>query len=476
VANQIFAQFVSRYDDSRKGGSLPSPEPEATLPTWIPALLKGLNDGPDLTESADPKRQKKLPAQWRLSTSRISPSPAPADDGLAQLSVRAFEDFEHACARLASACPEVAALSLQGVSLDPRLASIYSMNTAPFSARRLDTIVDDIGHRWVIESDEMPGGLAVAYHLDTTYGVNGNRWEHLWKDLTKDGPLVFLVSTDWGRQYVTEFAWLVEHLKRKSYPVHLVTTDQAESLSTDVNGLVRLGSTRIGTIWRQFPIFEAKGRLSEIVEAAYRGGVRLLPEFASWGNKIWFGLFWRYKEHFVEHLPTDSYRLIEESFPNSKLISTENDYPLRFSTTRGEIDIASPQELLGLTRAQRQSLVIKVAGANRHSSRSRGVLVGLNSSNSAWQTGVARFLSMNAEFGIPLILQEMHRAATVSLPVFNARDMTAEVFSARVLERPWTVAGVLTSSILHCIPATTHRLHGSVDMCELPRRLSSEAR
>lgn len=320
------------------------------------------------------------------------------------------------------------------------------------------------------ENDEMPGAFAEVCHIDHAYGINQDRWRRCFDWLCKEGPILFLVSHDWSRVYVPEIKWLVEHLQRLGYPAHFLTTDSLDELNfvegvccTD-QGVFYKGEL-LGTMWRQFPIFETREKLAQLVRAAREGLVRLVPEFAHFGNKVWFSLFWKYQEFFSQWLGVETFALLQTLLPDSHLIVSKESFPC----TVAGFTIESLQELRKLPQEVRNQLVLKICGANTLSARSYGVFIPHGFPKEAWQT----WLDERIQNKQPFIVQRWVESSVERLPVKNIARNTTELFGCRILLRPWLVGNEVVSVSCYAVPARTFRVHGRVDMAVVPVEFGS---
>lgn len=467
IGRQLGSEFVRHYEQSLLDGIFPERSHRVTFPADFPELVARLNAGPDFTPIVNPSYLAQLPVGWKLSTHRVAPEAVTTPDAeLLDLVGRSFTSFELGCRELASISPEVRENTLEGVELDPSLRRIYTTGTAPFGVRRLDTVVDLTGHRWVLENDEMPGGFPLGLHLDIAYGVNQDRWNEALQRLTQNGLIVFLVSDQWSKPYVSEMAWLVERLQELGYRAELVTTTDAERLKISSTGIT-LEDELVATIWRQFPIFEAKGHLADLVRVAHDGGVQMYPTFASWGNKIWFGLFWQELSFFETHLPRLDFETLKAAIPYTEIILDATSFPRTIRLPDRTQEIKSVDEILQLPYSARKHIVLKIVGANAKSARSYGVVLGSIKGNSEWRQRVNTLFAQ----GLPIIIQQAIDPQIVSVPCFTALNESTEVIPTRVLERPWSILGISPTSTVVAVPTTTRRLHGGIDVIELPRLL-----
>jgi hypothetical protein len=310
----------------------------------------------------------------------------------------------------------------------------------------------------------MPGGFPELVHIDRAYGVNQERWARCFEWLFREGPLLFLVSHEWSRCYVTETDWLVEHLRSRGYPALLRMTDQLADVEVTAGGVTCAGE-RVGPIWRQFPVFETQGKLVDIVAAARVGSVRLVPEFGHWGNKVWFSLFRKYAAFFRMALDSATFALLEETLPASHLVRDASSFPGHADG----VNVESMDALRALPEDVRDRLVLKVCGANTLAARSYGVLMGKGLSLETWQRWVDERLALAQ----PFIVQRRLDTGVARLPVRHTGHGCAELFQCRVLLRPWIVGDEIVSVSGCAVPSNTLRVHGRVDMAVLPIQLAT---
>lgn len=473
-ANQIFADFCKRFDMRLVAGDFPwgtrrkneSPPAKVQLPPKTPKLLAALNQGPDLARSiANADFAKGLPAASRISWYRIPLQAVTVDEAKLQGCVDALQAFERACAALLKASPDIRADILAGVELsgDPLAAELYlDPGVDSFTVDRPDLHFTGDGF-FASEVDEMPGGMPELRHIDESYGVNETRWKYFFDALHAEGPLVFLVSDGWSNPYIEETRWLVGDLRRRGYSAVLLTTDRAEDLRVATDGIF-LGEHRIGTIWRQFPIFEARGHLLRLVEAARLGRVRMVPEFAHFGNKAWFALYRGHRDFYAARIP-GHVALLDSLLPDTHLVRSPEDFPCRVGGT----EIASLAALAALPKAARAGIVLKVCGANPLAARSYGVRIGATLTDADWAEWIRDIVAS----GKPFLVQARIDTAVERLPVMNTQRGEAEFFASRWLLRPWSYQGRLISVAGCNVPPDTTKVHGRVDMAVVPYDLST---
>lgn len=447
---------------SAKRGMLGPQDSIAIDQKMMQKTLDALNSGPDVASTiASEEFAKELPRDTRISWIRIPPRPLGYNAGLLQGVVDAMRGFEEASGVLIREDTGVREKILAGVVIpDGRLYSIYADPGVPhFSVARPDVHWRENGVS-VSENDEMPGGMPQLVHLDKAYGVNAGRWKTFFDWLTERGPLVFVVSHKWSKPYIPEIRWLVSYLCAKGYPAMILTTDQMDDLQITGCG-VFLKGTRVGTIWRQFPIFEAACRLADLVIAAHQGIVRMVPEFAHYGNKTWFHIFKERIRWYEDHMRPQEFHTLRSILPESHLIHGAKSFPVQIC----DIAISTSKVLKELAQKERNALVLKICGANNLAARSRGVLIGEGINEPVWSQWIEDKLSRNQ----PFLIQERFPTGVVRIPVYNTASNRDELFAARVLMRPWVYNGGEIVSVHGCaVPKEYFKVHGMVSMAVVP--------
>ena len=428
------------------------------------AVFDRLNSGPDLAKAiADRKFAAELPEGSKISWVRLLPSPLGYSRTVMHAVTIAFRRFEQACQTVLTQDPEIRATILSGLVLkDPRLANVYLNPGVPcFSVARPDLHWTKDGV-CASENDEMPGGMPELALLDLAYGINADAWKAFYDWLTSSGPLVFLVSHEWSKCYIPEVTWLVEHIQKLGYDARLLTTDRLDELQLTADGVYHNGD-RVGTIWRQFPIFETVGKLADLVLLARDGIVRMYPEWAHFGNKAWFHLFWKHQDRYAKLLSESDLSLLRGTIPESHFVNGAQSFPF---TVNG-ILIESPHKLASLPETERDQLVLKVCGANDQAARSYGVLMGKGIKSSDW----SEWVLSRVRDGEPFLVQKMFNTGVVQVPVWHTKQSIGQLFRCKILMRPWVVNGNVLSIHACMVPHTVHKVHGMVSMAVGPVQL-----
>ncbi len=469
-ANQIYADMVRNFNDNLSEGKFPwglprqgEDRPSAVkLPEYMAELVRRLNSGPDLARSiAAEKFALELPTDSKISWIRILPAALIADAGKLTAVMDAFSQFEVASSQLCAMDTDVQELLLAGVALPPDspVRNCYLFPRAEqFSLRRPDLHLTSTG-LFASENDEMPGGLPELFHLDNVYGTNQESWQEAIDWLTAEGPLVFVVSTDWSSVYIEDTSWFVKELVARGYDARMVTTAELDRFDIRPDG-VYLDGDRVGTLWRQFPIFETEGKLAKLVVAAHKGIVRMIPEFAHWGNKSWFSIFRSREDFYREALDPATFAILDEILPDSCLVRSSADFPVSISTAAGRYEINSLKELKRLPADARNLFVLKVTGANDKAARMYGVFMGNNLSDEVWSEWIEERFRLDQ----PFLIQTRFHTAVLRVPVLNTKRGCPELFSSRIMIRPYMLNGRIVSASATVVPSYTERVHGMIDM------------
>ncbi len=474
-AMQLRADFRNNFFHRLNQGNFPWGLPKKKesgprhikLPDHIESVLKSLNSdsAPNLSKIiADTERAVEIPVGSKISWIRVPASPIGIERAYLQKVTDALDRFQEIGTELVRYDEQIHELLLAGVDIPPdtRLRNLYLFPPSKkFSVARPDLHFTGSA-LFASENDEMPGGLPEAVHIDNAYGLHQEEWKETFSWLTENGPLLFLVSHEWSGCYLAEMEWLAGHMKEKGYPTFFVTTEDLSLLNVTEQG-VFFNAERIGTIWRQFPIFETRGKLTDIVEAAASGLVRVIPEFGHFGNKSWFSIFRTHETFFRTHLNGETFHVLEEVLPDSHLVipwDVKTSFPMKVEDLR----IDSLEQLRRLAESERDKLVIKIAGANALSARSYGVFMGHGIKEKDW----ADWIDTRVKENQPFIVQQKLTTGIVEMPVRNTAQKRDEIFRCRVLVRPWVVNGEIISGIATAVPYTTERVHGMVDMAMSP--------
>ena len=486
-AEQLRADFCTRFDicvhelhifpwgHARRGETLPN---RPRLKEEIRTILHNLEQGPDMAGEVFEALRGRLPEGQKISWIRVPDRPAQVNRAMMDQCLDALKTFEQVCTELVQSDPDIAQTLLRGVDLDPNHPELRSAYLFPksdnlalthWSVRRPDMHLCD--KKFVAsENDEMPGGFTDCFHIDRSYGINFDAWRETFDWLCSKGPLLFVVSHQWSKGYILSMQWMAEQMRAMGYPAYCITSTPEDLDRLIIGGNVRLdvdnpegpGGTliRIGTIWRQFPIFETRGKLAELFMASQHGYVRMVPEFAHFGNKTWFAVFREKQYYFREHLTSNQFQTLRMLIPPSAFIAPNEPIDVGIA----QIGLTSFQDLLDLSENERKRLVLKITGANDLAARSLGVFMGHAHKQSDWQAWLNERRSKNEAF----IVQQRFETSVEHLAVYNTSTRQAEPFACRVLLRPWVVGDKLVTSHTACTPHWTTKVHGMVDMAVQP--------
>lgn len=475
-ANQVHSNFFAKFDERLTKQHYPwgPPRKKEAAPVTveefpeaeISSLIHRLNQGPNLHDplvNAKPEDALELPSGTHISWLRVPLNPMRYVGDMTLRSVmKAMEQFQVVSSGLvATSEPTVLRMLSAGVHIpaqEPDLLKVYlSPPTNKFSVRRPD--LHNTGKEiFASEEDEQPGGCFAQAHIDACYGINAERWKRCFDWLTHRGLLLFAVSSEWSKPYLSEFVWAHQYLTSLGYNVALATSDSLESVSVTSSGVFYRGEA-VGMIWRQFPIFEASGKFAEFVRASSGGLVQMVPEFGFWGNKALFSVFRKFNDYFRQNLSPDDFGILDSVLPDSHLVLPD-DIVGSFPFSVASFDVLSLEHLRSLPSSARDQLVLKVCGANTLAARSYGVLMGHGLAEAVWN----EWLDERIRLHQPFIVQRCLPTGKVQVAAYNISRRCTETFLARILMRPWEVNGELVSVSGSAVPADTRKVHGRSDM------------
>ncbi len=460
------------WGKTKAGETLPN---RPRLRDEINIILKNLQNGPDMADEVFEAVKGRIPAGQTFSWIRVPDRTATVNREMMERCLDAMRGFEICCSELLEQHRDVGDRLMLGVTMDPAHPELRDCYLHPkvrdervthWSVRRPDMHV--CGERFVAsENDEMPGGFTDCFHIDRSYAINMDGWRATFNWLCSQGPLLFVVSSEWSKGYITSMRWMAEQMQAMGYPAYLIHGGELNRLHiNNHNVTLELDNQTIvvGTIWRQFPIFETKGKFAELVVASQDGRVRMVPEFAHFGNKSWFALFHERNHFFREHLTAGQFETLTMLIPSSHLVVPNTQINITIAGTQ----LTSYHDLINAPDALRDRLVLKITGANDLAARSYGVFMGHAQKREAW----IEWLSDRARKHEPFIVQERFQASEECIAVYNTASKAAEPFPCKVLVRPWVVADRYVTSHTACTPHYTTKVHGMVDMAVQPIELS----
>lgn len=425
-----------------------------TLPSETTDILARLNGGPDMAGEVNERVRAELPKDSRISWIRVPGAVASYPRLTMERTLRAIAAFERASAALVDQ-PGLSERLLAGVDIpdrDPAIVDAYlhprfgDQPITEWSVRRPDMHVN--GNDLVSsENDEMPGGFFDLWHVDEAYGINADGWQAAFDWLLSEGPLAIVVSDQWSQVYLSSARWMADKLCAMDRRVMVITTPEVEEMVMSEQGVFFRGE-RIGTVWRQFPVFETKDGLARLVMAAQEGRVRMVPEFAHFGSKTWYALFWENQHAFAARMAPEDFALLQKLVPRSRLVLSSD----------------STESLFDLSDAARAQWVLKLTGASDRTARSLGVVIGLAQTKLEWEQWIRERIDRRE----PFIVQHRFDTSVEEVAVYNTRTKSPELFPCKVLMRPWMLGGRLISTSCAVTPKWTTKVHGMVDMAVVP--------
>ena len=196
--------------------------------------------------------------------------------------------------------------------------------------------------------------------------------------------------------------------------------------------------------------------------AAYDGKVRLVPEFAPYGNKTLFSAFRSHESFYRDAMTADEFGVLDNVLPRSYIVGGSQESPYPFTLDGYQINSLS--DLRQAPKELRDTAVLKICGANNLAARSYGVLMGNGIDADDWQ----QWIDDRSAAKQPFIVQHRLEQGIARIPVMNTKTGYPELFSCRILARPWSINDELVSIHGCAVPSYLFKVHGMVDMAIVP--------
>ncbi len=359
---------------------------------------------------------------------------------------------------------------------------------------RPDLIPTEVG-MIASELDSVPGGIGLTAALYEAYALlSENGGKTVWNQegllegfermirsrSTKKDPFLAIVVSEESRAYRAEMLWLAKRLSRRGLlsivaePSEIHFSD--EGLSVEIDGQKR----GIDVLYRFFELFDLKNipKSEPMLYAAKKKKVVMIPPpKAQLEEKSLFALFHHptLQTYWQRHLGAETTKVLENLFPQSWIMDPS---PVPPHTVIPDLRVAGQvvqdfRDLGKATQKERQ-FVIKVSGFSELAWGSRGVSVGHDLSETAWQAAIDQALDRFPT--TPYILQKFHKGKKVSVEYLDI-DLDQPVkMEGRVRLSPYYfVEGKKTSlgGILATICSLEKkRIHGMVDAVMAPCAIS----
>lgn len=335
------------------------------------------------------------------------------------------------------------------------------------------------------EIDAVPGGFGILAALQEVYAdlgfavIGGSRgildaWYRAMAVLAgvPEGASVHvgIVVSDEADDYRPEMAYLARRLQAEGRPVECL---HPREVRFEEEGL-RTEQGYLQVLYRFFELFDLRNipKVDLFLYAMRKGRVRMTPPVKAYlEEKIWFAFLHDpfLEEYWRERLGED-WELLRRVIPRSWVVDPRPVPPhaLIPGLRVGNRPVRDWRQLEGATKSQRE-FVLKPSGYSPKAWGSRGVRVGPDLPQAAWQEAVREAL---AEFPQgPWVLQEYFKGVKVQTRYLRGRDEVVPM-DGRVRLCPYylvhgdrvSLAGVLAT----ICPLDKKVIHGMVDAVMVP--------
>jgi hypothetical protein len=329
---------------------------------------------------------------------------------------------------------------------------------------RPDLILTETGYT-IAEIDSVPGGIGLTAWLNQTYGALGaevvggseGMLEGFRSLLPGGGDIVI---SEEASTYRPEMNWVAAQLRQR-HP-------EADWRVADAETYEPVAGRNV---YRFFELFDLPNlpRVSELMEAARQGAVRVTPPFKPFlEEKMWFALFWMQplRDFWRRELGEKYFLKLQESIPYSWLL---DPMPLPQHAVIPRLEIQDWREAGKLSQKERD-LLIKVSGFSPLGWGSRGIVVGSDVPQVEWERALEQAL---ADFQqTPRIMQRFHKARLIDHRYWDNENGELKTMRGRVRLCPYYFVEDgkvrLRGALATIVPADKKLLHGMRDAILAP--------
>ncbi|MBI2951207.1 hypothetical protein HYY27_03890, partial [bacterium] len=343
------------------------------------------------------------------------------------------------------------------------------------------------------ELDSVPGGIGFTASLAQRYGrldypiVGGpDGMISGFADMVRsaaqhESPILGIVVSEESSNYRPEMAWLGRELNRIGLRTAVASPEEVafseDGLHVNLDGT----PTRIDVLYRFFELFDLKNipKAELMLYAAKKGTVALTPPAKAYlEEKLWMALFHHpvIEKFWITELGEETFIFLKTTFPKTWVLDPR-PLPPHAVIPGLEVHgypIAGWDALHRLTQKER-ALVVKPSGFSEMAAGSKGVSIGHDMSEDAWQEVLKD--ALNSFETTPCILQEFHKGAQFSADYYDFDADAVRRLNGRVRLCPYyyVIQGeARLSGILATIcPPDKKLLHGMVDAIMVPCGIKS---
>ena len=397
--------------------------------------------------------------------------------GLSAELVEALEKLGHRLLLFTQACNELYHLSVAGRQpgwvaeyLDRgkpaelvRLARKKEWRTEIPRVIRPDLVLTAEGFT-IAELDTVPGGIGLTAWLNETYAglgdavIGGPRG--MVEGFASIAPGADILVSEEAATYRPEMEWIAARTGQRvcaaeNYPVPVERAEEARR------------------VYRFFELFDL-GTIpgsDAVLTAAEAGFLEVTPPVKPYlEEKLWFGLFWMrpLREYWRRALGDRNFVALQQCIPQTWILNPE---PLPHHAVIPGLEVNGWEEVGRFSQKDRE-LILKISGFSELGWGCRGVSVGSDLSQEAWQEAVRGAVAGFEQN--PYILQRFHKGRQVSHPYWDRETGEIRELRGRVRLCPYYFVrekkADLCGALATICPADKKLLHGMRDAILAPAR------
>jgi hypothetical protein len=235
-----------------------------------------------------------------------------------------------------------------------------------------------------------------------------------------------------------------------------------------------VGTAETRRVYRFFELFDL-GNIpgaSDVLSAAEAGRLEVTPPLKPYlEEKLWFGLFWMrpLREYWRRALGDRHFLALQQCIPQTWILNPE---PLPHHAVIPGLEVNTWEEVGRFSQKERE-LILKISGFSELGWGCRGVAMGSDLSQDAWQEAVRSAVASFEEH--PYILQRFHKGRLVVHPYWDRELGQIRDLRGRVRLCPYYFVHekktVLGGALATICPADKKLLHGMRDAILVPAQV-----
>ncbi len=361
---------------------------------------------------------------------------------------------------------------------------------------RPDLLALENGSFVATELDSVPGGFGTLASLSHVYndlefdivgGKNGiitglaNTLRSVAGD---DDPSVAIVVSDESEDYRAEMDWIATALRDVGLQAHQIHPSALRLQDDKLEMTTIDGQRPVNVVYRFFELHDLPNiqKIDLLIYAVkHRLAIITAPFKAHLEEKLLFALFHHPElcDFWHTELGDNAWARLCQTLPPTWLIDSRPIPPTAAIDPElavGEHRIRHWPDLYGLSQ-RRRHLVMKPSGFSELSWGSRGVTIGHDVTNEAWDAAVKQALT---SFGqTPYVIQHYHQSRRVGARYFDFETSTIKPFEGRARICPYYTVqdekACLSGVLVTVVPASSKVIHGSPMSVMMPATTSDAA-